>query len=74
MGISKGPVIIYGGGALYLGLGSLFFEIHFREGHFEKKFNWGGGCISIYHQSQSYRDLGHSTPRILICHWLQHKK
>ena len=32
----KGPVIIYwgGGGPLYLGGGSLFFELHFGEGHF----------------------------------------
>ena len=44
MFLCKRLVIIYwGGGPLYLWRGSLFFELHFGEGHFLKKNSLRGG-------------------------------
>ena len=35
--LGTGHYLPRGGGPLYLGGGSLFFELHFGEGHFSKK-------------------------------------
>ena len=50
MKLNKGPVIIYWGGGgeggpLYLGGGSLFFELHLGKGHLKKNIIEGRATI-----------------------------